>query len=79
MRNNQSRCLSLSDIGIVLLLVFHFKFILGFYVVCLQLFLRSDKLVWKIIPDNGAVLYMDNDVEKKKIALVWFFFSKIGS
>ena len=51
---------------IVLLLVFHFKFILSFYVVCLQLFLRSDKLVWKIIPDNGAVLYMDNDVEKKK-------------
>ena len=79
MRNNQSRCLSLSDLGIVLLLLFHFKFILSFYVVCLQLFLRSDKLVWKIIPDNGAVLYMDNDVEKKKIALVWFFFSKIGS
>ena len=49
-----------------LLLVFHFKLILDLYVVCLQLFLTSDKLVRKILPDNGSISYMDDDEEREK-------------
>ena len=52
--------------------MFHFKFILDLYVVCLQLFLTSDKLVRKIILDNGAVLYMDDGEEKKNSTGVVF-------
>ena len=59
--------------------MFHFKVILDLYVVCLLLFLTSNKLVRKILPDNGSISYMgDDEEEKKKKALVWFFFSKLG-